>query len=114
MDESMQKGARCNDYRSRFMESAKLIDDSRYPSIFNEQGFNQGLLQFKIWLKLQPVLHSSSVANFVVLGPGAANGGPFFGVEQAELDSSQVGNSGHLPSQRVDFPHQVTFAYTSY
>ena len=114
VDQAVQKGACGNNNGRRLVENSKLVDYSRYLSILDKQRLYHALLQFEIWLKLQDMLHSSSIAHFVVLGPCASNGRPLFCVEQTELDGSPVGNPGHFTPQRVDFPHQMALADSPY
>src|SRR5262249_45942762 len=47
------------------------------------------------------------------LGAGAAHGGTFAAIKDAELDAAAISDAAHQAVQRIDLAHQMTLAETA-
>ena len=82
-------------------------------SSFNPEAFHTTLAQGEIGCGFNHSLHTLPVEGLVRLRTRRANGRPLTCVQDAELNARLINGAGHLPTKRVNLPHQMAFAHPS-
>ncbi len=84
--------------------------DAANAFVLDNEVIGFGLDHFEIGNGPDRRLHSSCIKFAIGLGARPAHGWTFAAVQDAELDSAQIGNSTHKAIEGIDFPHQMAFS----
>jgi hypothetical protein len=87
--------------------------DAKDDPVLDMKAGHLGLLQVKVHLTLQDMLHPEAILLLVGLGPGGAHRRSLPHVENAELDAGGVDVLAHLPPQGIDLLDQVPLGQSS-
>src|SRR3990172_485224 len=114
MDKPFHKGSGGNDYTLPEVFYAYICPDSNNMAAFHKDIVYNPLLHIKIGLGLHDRLHPVLIKGSVCLGPAAADGRAFAGVEHPELDARGIGILRHLAAQGIYLLHQMSLGKASY